>query len=81
MVLLGATWVRQRVEQIDSEPRNVASNFMIVDAVFEDLSQSSMYWYRNKNTGVPELAWCWKEGGQKVYCGYSKAEKCHSFID
>ena len=30
---LGATWVRQRVEQIDSEPSNVASNFMIVDAV------------------------------------------------
>ena len=48
---------------------------------FEDLSQSPMYWNRNKNTGLPELAWCWKEGGQKVYCGYSKAEKCHSFID
>lgn len=39
---------------------------------FEELRQSPMYWYLNKNSQVPELAWCWKEGGQKVYCGYSK---------
>jgi hypothetical protein len=39
---------------------------------FRDFIQAPMYTFNNQSTGLPELAWCWKEGGQKVYCLYSK---------
>jgi hypothetical protein len=40
---------------------------------FRDFPQVSFYTYRNQTTENLELAWCWKEGGQRVYCGYTKA--------